>query len=220
MRKLLGVTLAALLALVLAGPALALELSADVVRKGMGPEHTSRIFMKDKMIRLEGVAGPMGPGYNILRQDKKVMWIVNPGQKMYFEVPLDGLTDVSQQAQSGGRLPGEVSRKELGGEKVDGHPTTKYLITYQAGGQTHSIHQWMAKDLELPIKTADVDGAWSVEYRNIKKGPQPDGLFEVPGDFQKTSLAGLGNMMRQGRQGQGRQGQGMGPGMGRPPQDR
>jgi hypothetical protein len=216
MKKILALLCLCGLALALAGPSLAMEFSADVVRKGMGGESTSKVYIKDKKVRMDSMAGPMGPGYSIVRQDRQVMWMVNPGQKTYFEMPLQGMADMSQNPQGDEKLPGEVSRKELGKEVVDGHPCVKYEIAYQHGGQSMRVHQWIAQDLKLPVRTAAVDGTWSVEYKNINKGSQPDSLFEVPAGFQKSSMpgfgpGGMGQGMRPGR-GQGMR-QGMGQGM-------
>ncbi len=215
MKKILSLLCLCSLGLTLAGAALATEFSADVVRKGMGRETTSKVYIKDKKVRMDNLAGPMGPGYNIVRQDLKVMWMVNPAQKSYFEMPLQGMADVTQQPQGNEKMPGEVSRKELGKEVVDGHPCIKYEINYQFGGQSHSVHQWIAQDLKLPVKTAAVDGSWSVEYKNINKGSQPDSLFEVPSGFQKASMPGFGpgGMPPGMRPGKG-MGRGMGQGMG------
>jgi hypothetical protein len=123
---------------------------------------------------------------------------------------MQGMTDMSQHPRGDEKMPGELSRKELGKEVIDGHPCIKYEITFQHGGQSNVIHQWIAQDLKLPVKTAAVDGSWSVEYKNINKGPQPDSLFEVPSDFQKSAMPGFGP----GGMGQGMGGQGMRPGKG------
>lgn len=181
----------AVLLLALAAPAWAIEMSADVVRTGGGKTETSKVFIKNDKIRLEGVSGPLGPGFNLLRQDKKLMWMVQPEQKTYIELPLDGLADMSQQATSGGKLPGELTRRELGRPSLDGRPTIKYEIIYGVRGQNYMIHQWLATDLKIPIKTAGSDGSWSVEYRNIRTAPQPDDLFELPTGYQKLSLPAL-----------------------------
>ncbi|MFH1036085.1 MAG: DUF4412 domain-containing protein [Pseudomonadota bacterium] len=225
MKKILALVCLCTLSLTLAGAALAMEFSADVIRKGMGQESTSKFYIKDKKMRMDNMAGPMGPGFSIVRQDKQVMWMVSPAQKSYFEMPLQGPAAMSPPTQGDEKLPGEVSRKELGKEVIDGHPCIKYEIAYQAGGQDMRIHQWLAQDLKLPVRTAAVDGSWSMEYKNINKGPQPDSLFEVPAGFQKASMPGFGPGMGQGmRPGRGQggmrpgmgqgQGQGMGQGMG------
>lgn len=180
------------LILVLSAPAWAVELSADVVRRGRGQEQTSKVFIKGDKIRLEGIPAPGGgEGYNILRTDKKVIWLVQPERKTYIELPLGHLTDMSQQAVTGGKLPGEATRRELGQEKIDGRPTTKYEVIYSVAGQNYMIHQWLDRELKLPLKTAGTDGSWSVEYRNLRLEPQPEARFELPADYQVISLPAL-----------------------------
>ncbi|MFH1058652.1 MAG: hypothetical protein V1797_08245, partial [Pseudomonadota bacterium] len=117
--------------------------------------------------------------------------MVQPESKTYIELPLDGLADMSQQAASGGKLPGELTRRELGRPSLDGHPTIKYEIIYGVRGQNYIIHQWLATDLGIPIKTAGADGSWSVEYKNIETAPQPEALFDLPAGFSKLSLPAL-----------------------------
>ncbi|MFZ5586419.1 MAG: hypothetical protein ACOZHQ_10855 [Thermodesulfobacteriota bacterium] len=182
--------LAALL-LALSAPAFAIEMSADVVRVGGGRTEAAKVFIKHEKVRLESPDGPLGPGYSLLRQDKKLMWLVQPGPKTYIELPLEGLADMSQQAISGGKLPGELLRRELGRPSLDGRPTIKYEVIYGARGQNHMIHQWLAPDLGIPIKTAGADGSWSVEYQNIRVAPQPDGIFELPEGYRRLGLPEL-----------------------------
>ena len=163
----------------------------------------------------------MGPGYSIVRQDLKVMYMVNTAQKSYLEMPFQGATDVTHPLQGDEKLPGEVSRKELGREVVDGHPCLKYAITFQHGGRTSVVHHWMAQDIKFPVKVAAADGSWGVEYKNISLGPQPDSLFEVPAGFQKVAMPamGAGAMPGMGVGGMGGMppGQGPRPGQGMPP---
>lgn len=221
MKKVLALLGVGLLGLSLALPALAAEFSADVVRTAMGRQSSGKIYVKDNKVRMEGMRGPMGPGYTIVRQDRKVLWMVSPEQKAYMELSMEnqghgpGQQALSAERISGDKMPGEISRKELGRETLDGHPCVKSEITYQIGDQTHTIHQWMAQDIKMPIKTAAADGSWSVEYKNINKGPVSDSLFEVPGDYQKSqmpSIPAMGQGMRPGAGGQS-MGQGMGQGM-------
>ena len=85
-------------------------------------------------------------------------------------------------------IKGEIDRKLLGTETIDGHPTEKYLVTFKNDGQTQKIHQWLATDINFPIKTADPDNKWIQEYKNIKIGKQPDKLFEVPEGYSKMQM--------------------------------
>jgi hypothetical protein len=94
------------------------------------------------------------------------------------------------------KVKGEVSRKKIGSETVNGHPTTKYEVTAKTDDKVTQIHQWWATDIHFPVKTAAVDGSWSMEYRDIKIGSQPDSLFEVPAGYKKMSIPGMPGDMK------------------------
>jgi len=119
--------------------------------------------------------------YIVLRHDKGIMWVVMPKEKVYVELPLDPNRTPKIQETN----PGEISRKYVGSEEVDGHPTDKYEIAVKEGSKTESFYQWTATDINFPIKTAGLKDEWSVEFRNIRK-TVPDNLFEIPEGYQKA----------------------------------
>jgi hypothetical protein len=86
------------------------------------------------------------------------------------------------------KVKGEVSRKEVGSDTVNGHPATKYEVTAKVDDKVMQIYQWWATDINFPVKTAAIDGSWSMEYRDVKIGSQSDSLFEVPAGYKKMSL--------------------------------
>jgi outer membrane lipoprotein-sorting protein len=158
--------------------AVAYDLSADTVMVENGRAQEGRIYIKGDKYRIErnGESECI-----IIRHDKQVMWVMMPQEKVYVELPLDEAKTPRIQERS----PGEVSRKFLGAEDVDDHPSDKYEIILKEGSRTESFYQWTATDINFPIKTAAPDGKWLVEFRNIKQGI-PDSLFEVPADYQKV----------------------------------
>ncbi len=165
----------------------AVEFSSDVVSIQAGNTMTSKIFLKDKKVRMEN---PAQPGFTIMRGDKDVVWVVMPAQKMYMEMKVDP----AKKPKVEEKVQGEVSRKLIGPETVDNHPTQKYEVTYTSGGKTEKMYQWMATDIKFPIKTAAIDGSWSNEYKNIKMGGQAESLFEVPSGYTKTSMPAMPGM--------------------------
>jgi hypothetical protein len=119
--------------------------------------------------------------YTILRSDKRLIWIVIPEEKTYIEIP-------SSQTQGADvKMKGEVSRQYLSSETINGHATKKYEVRYLDKDTLHKAHQWIASELNYPIKISALDGSWSTEYRNIRIGPQPNNLFEIPEGFDKIS---------------------------------
>ncbi len=173
---------AVLLSFVLSSWALAIELSADVVRKSKGGESSSKMYMKGEKFRADIQNQTR---YHIIRQDKNLMWIVLPDSKVYMEIRY---SQEQKSADTGGKIPGEVSRRTLGSEMIDGHPTVKYEITYEDNSRTHKIYQWLATDIDFPVKVAAIDGSWSNEYKNIKIGHIPDNLFEIPPGYDRMSI--------------------------------
>jgi hypothetical protein len=151
-----------------------------------GNSYSGKIYMKGDKIRTDT---PGQSSYSIVRQDKNVMWLVTPDKKSYLEMPYDP----TQKPEAGEKVKGEVSRKLIGKETIDGHPTEKYLITSKDAGKTREHYQWVATDLNFPIKTAAVDGSYSVEYRNIKKSVS-DSMFELPSGYQKMTIPAMPKM--------------------------
>ena len=168
----------------------AMEFSADMITKSAGKSFTGKVYMKDKKMRTDA---PGQPGYSIVRQDKNVVWFVMPDSKSYMEMAYDP----AQEQVPAEKVQGEVSRKLVGKETIDGHPTEKYLVTAKHKGKTNDMYQWIATDLKLPIKTVAVDGSYSMEYKNIKMSA-PDNLFELPAGYQKVTMPAMpkGGMKR------------------------
>lgn len=187
MKRGLFVVLFAVIGLSMATATWAIEFSADAVTTAQGQTMTSKTYMKDKKARME-MQGQ--PGYTIMRGDKEVVWMVNPQQKNYMEMKLDP----NRKPKVEDKVQGEVSRKLIGSETIDKHPTQKYEVTYTSQGKTEKMYQWMATDIKFPIKSAAIDGSWSTEYRNIKMGGQKDDLFEIPAGYKKMSLPAIPGM--------------------------
>ncbi len=161
----------------------AADFSADMESKAPEGSFTAKLYVSGDKSRIE-----MAEGTSISRMDKKVAWMLMPQQRTYIEQSLD-LRSASTQE----KMDGEIERKGVGNEKVDGRNTTKYLVTFKSQGKSESIFQWLDETAHIPVKTAAVDGSWSYEFKNIKVGPQDQGLFEIPSGYQKMSFD-MGNI--------------------------
>lgn len=161
---------------------LAQEFSADIVMKSEGKTMMGKMFSQSDKVRHE-FSEEGRKAISIMRVDKKVIWMVMPEEKMYMEMPFG-----PQEQVMASKVEGEVERKLVGTDTIDGHPSEKYLITYKSQGQTHKVYQWIAKDLKFPIKTEAVDGKWSMEFKNVRLGSQAANLFEIPQGYQKFDM--------------------------------
>ena len=168
--------------LLISGLVNAYEFSADTVLTTEGQKMTGKIFSKGEKSRME--MGSQGQRMIMIsRMDKKVVWNIMPDQKMYMEMPINPKKSVPRT-----EIKGEIDRKQIGKETIDGHPSIKYLVTFKDGAETMQVHQWMATDIKFPVKSADINNKWIQEFKNIKMGAQPDSLFEIPAGYNKMQL--------------------------------
>jgi hypothetical protein len=181
----------AVLILLISGTASALELSADFVTSHGEMTTSGKMYITPDKIRMD-MNYPQDMSA-ITRMDKKVVWNVMHDQKSYIELPF--VEDRKPRIEK--EYKGEIERKLVGKETIDGHPTEKYLISYTNRGKTDQVYQWWATDINFPVKTEDINGKWKQEYKNIKMGKQDDGLFEIPEGYKKFDMPG--GMMIPGR---------------------
>lgn len=158
--------------------ALAQEFSADVVTTTKEGTFNGKIFVTKDKVRTE-----LPEAITITRMDKKVAWMLMPSEKTYMEQPLDP-NDVVAVSE---KFPGEIERTLLGQELIDGRTTNKYRIVYETEGIRETIFQWIEGSSNIPVKVEPADGSWTVEYKNLKIGAQPESLFEIPTGYTKIS---------------------------------
>ncbi len=157
----------------------AAEFSADVINKVRGKIFYAKIYIKPNKIRLENQGQQ---NYSVVRSDKNLVWLVFPKDKAYMEM-------ISYESQSPATwLKGEIDRKFLGLEIINGLETKKYEVTIKEEEKTIKAWQWISTALNYPIKISAMDGNWSSEYKNLRLESQPDSLFELPPGFRKMEV--------------------------------
>jgi len=174
-----------LLLLTLALPAalVAAEFSAQMILTDKGLIMPGRMFVKDGKMRHEFV-DDKGYTVTIVRQDKKVVWVIMPFEKCYVEMPL------------GANLPGQflqipkqaVSQRRVCSEEMNGYQVDRVEVNCpggSAGVQRQTF--WVSPKLGMPIKTVCTTRQFSVEYKNIREGKQRDRLFEIPPGCRKVA---------------------------------
>jgi len=165
--------------------AAAQELSATVVSTAAGRTMSMKVYMKPDKYRSDDESTGTA---TIVRKDLNKVWTIIKPQSVFME--MQGVTEEQSKAADL-EVKGEVSRKAIGNETIGGHPSTKYEVTAKVGNEAVTTHMWWATDINFPVKTAAVDGSWSMEYRDINLCKQPDSLFEVPEGYTKMSIPGM-----------------------------
>lgn len=184
-----SVSIAVISVLVLCASSFAAEFSADVVITGQNMTVKTKLYVKGKNVRQEMSQQGMNQA-QIMRMDKKVMWMLMPDQKMYMEMPLTSNNE---------KLPGteenidtKADKKELGRETVNGYDCkkTQYIFHDKSQG---TMTQWISEKLDFPVK-AEMDGPngrTTIDYKNIKEEKLADSLFEVPSGYQKMAMPAM-----------------------------
>jgi hypothetical protein len=150
----------------------AIDITADMITKEGKITRNGKIYVKDTKYRMEKGSTPI---YTIIRGDKGMVWQINGVENTYVEAKLTPAMKPWLEE----KILGEVSRKEIGAENIGGHPAKKFEVTVKNGSKNETYHQWFATDIRFPVKIANANGKWSVEYKNIKNGAS-DAAFNLP----------------------------------------
>lgn len=160
------------------------EFSADMtISDAKGQVSSGKFFCKGfQKIRQEFTAEGE-TNITILRLDKKVSWTLLP-EKQYLEIAFP--FDPNQPNQELG-----YEQSVLGTETVNGYVCKVVQYTYK-DKKNGILVQWISDKLGFAVKTQSKDSkgkiTGTVEYKNIKQGPQPDSLFEIPTGYQKMGI--------------------------------
>ncbi|MHB8882500.1 MAG: DUF4412 domain-containing protein [Thermodesulfovibrionales bacterium] len=163
--------------------------SADMETISPQGTFTSRIFTKDKKMRMESKMKG-NSSITILRPDKKVIWMLMPDSKTYMEMPLDLSRQDMQSLLNDPNI--KMDKEPLGSEVVDRHPAKKYHITMTTNGKKEkSGYIWEAADLgNLPVKYQSEDLKITTIWKNVKTGVVADSVFELPAGYKKMEMGG------------------------------
>lgn len=168
----------------------AAEFTADLIRITGSENVTSKVFVKGKMRREEVLEDGEVAAINIARIDKGVSWTLMPDEKMYMEMPLEGMRVGAMEDIE--EIESRTKMKLLGKETVNGFACEKRQYEDATEG---IVTVWFSPKLNYPVrinvKAFGADEEMTMDYRNIKTGTLEDSLFEVPKGFQKFGIPGM-----------------------------
>ena len=169
-----------------AASASAMTFSADMYSSD---GHNGKIYMDTDKIRVE-----TKEMISITRQDKKLVWLLMPEEKMYMEQLLNAAAMNQKHLPANDAVTDDVEREFILRETINGYVADKYKITIN---KQSSHYEWVSSDpgITMAVKSAAIDGSWWTEYRNISLAKPSSSLFEVPADYTKMSMAGMGGFI-------------------------
>jgi hypothetical protein len=181
--------------------ALAQELSAEQVGiDSAGHTFKSKIYMGHGKVRVEpiesaspGAADPdngimlldLVAGTSVVLDTKRKTYIEqSPAmarRSVQFFRPADN-TPCAKNPNS----PGTSTCKKIGTEMVNGRNTEKWELIATMTTQTITAHVWLDAKWHFVVKGEGPGLTGGLE--NIKEGPQPASLFEIPPGYQKMTM--------------------------------
>ena len=172
--------------LALAGMARSAEFSADMVTLQGGQESVAKTFYKGNLYRMEMSQGGQ-KSISIGNMAEQVVWALNPETKTYIE-----FRGGQAQAPGSAEVDQEVVKeiKKLGTESIQGYPCDKTQVVYKDPAMG-TMTMWFSPKLAVALRMEYPNNSMTIEYRNIKEGPQPDSLFTIPAGYKKMVIPGM-----------------------------
>jgi len=134
----------------------------------------------------------------ILRQDKKVAWVLMPEQNTYMEMGIDE----SKENAGADFSDCEADFSSLGKETVNGIKATKNKTSVTCPDNVkYDGTMWISED-NIVVKMDTVVVAegnrvnMKYELKNLKIGKQDASLFEIPAGYQKFSMGNFSSMFK------------------------
>lgn len=131
----------------------------------------------------------------ITRRDKGLAWTLFPTRKAYIERALEE----DELRRLGRRFRADLKVEELGKDRVLGHDCDKRRVRGEVKIGSRKVKSvqtvWQCGAFDIPLRIEGDDGS-RTRTTEVKVGPQPDRLFEVPRGYRKAE--NLTDVMRTG----------------------
>ncbi len=124
----------------------------------------------------------------ILRNDKKLVWTMDPSFKNYSEVPLR--QDSWERAAGGILMPDDIEFKKMGESKIFGYPCSIYENNQKIAEDSWTNTFYAADNLKVILKSELKQNGklvQTMEASEFSTNKPDDSLFEVPQNYQKAS---------------------------------
>lgn len=158
------------------------QFSADQVMTVGGRQMNSRLYVDGTNLRTEMIMEGAGNMASIVNGEKQVIWMLMPGN-MYLEKSVASDEDVSRKAWTGD----DSNREHLGTEKINGQECDKFRLK----GTEQEMFLYTQLKTGFPVLMVTGDRSVKIEWKNVKPGPQPATLFQLPAGYKKLSMPAL-----------------------------
>ncbi len=179
--------------------------SADYVLETAEGAMRGRIYATPGMERREDLTPDGGTMVSIRREDKNLLWMLIPSERMYMEIKTGEMAAGSERTPSPEEYQTEMTTE--GREEVAGVMTTKSKVIMTSADGSKMGGFWWTTDEGVLIKMDVLSIAAGEKIRmkreltNVQIAPQPADLFEIPSGYVSMSAAIGGGLLGLGRRG-------------------
>ncbi|WP_340119539.1 hypothetical protein [Pelagibius sp. 7325] len=165
----------------------------DWLRRDVAYSATRNLYFEDGGV----LSGPVWydggkERFEMILQDQPQVFIRREDEgRLYMMMPQLGMAMVvkpgSRKAMPSARDYANLQPEEIGRETVAGEAATKYRVMVE--GRT--IFIWATEDgIPLRMEDESAEARFVIELTDLKRGPQPGELFEVPAGVQNMPISG------------------------------
>jgi hypothetical protein len=161
--------------------AFAAEFIADLYQKQTGSISTGRVFVKGNLMRKEVLHAGLVT-ITLFDLEKGAARVLNPKRRTYADVPskLEEHPLILAEKLRSTEIARKVGTTEYEGYQCD-------IIRYEGTETTDSpLVQWIARDLDFPVRTELPEKLYLLEYKNIEERPVPAAAFSIPPGYRKV----------------------------------
>lgn len=170
--------------------------AADYVLETADGAMRGRIYVTPGMERREDLTADGSTMVSIRRDDKDLMWMLIPSERMYMEIKTGQAAPGPERTPSPEEYQTEMTTE--GREEVGGIMTTKSKVIMTAADGSKLGGFWWTTDEGVLVKmdvlsvTQGERMRMKRELTNVQIGPQPAELFEIPAGYTTMSMGGIG----------------------------
>jgi hypothetical protein len=168
--------------------------SVDLVMKSEGLDLTMKRSIDHGRIRTDMTTGDQQFTMIELGDEKGTTLVLMPEQKMAMKQTRAGMEEAmkkvkkqaKEEAEAQVAAAPELKIEDLGDEAIEGHTAKKIRFVSDQG----PVLGWFDKESGAPMRfESTIEGKKStIEWKNLKPGPQPAELFEVPKGYEVQDM--------------------------------
>ncbi|MDE3136961.1 MAG: DUF4412 domain-containing protein [Acidobacteriota bacterium] len=147
-----------------------------------------RMYAGNQAMRMDLEMEPGMDTSTIVRFDKKVVWMLMPGEQRYMEMPITPRAGMMATLHNSGV---KYELRDLGAVKVGSYSCEKYRVHWTDQGQNGSGFVWVASTGTVKgfiVRAEDEKTGATNEYHNIQPGEPSASLFDLPAGYEKMDL--------------------------------